>query len=112
LPGEGRRGWPPQAAPAPRAAQGRPHLSPRAPSPWAPPRQVCVGEDGLGRGSAVAAEVHAPKGIGEIKRCRVERGESGYTSTGDGWYLDVVEVRLGLALACLGAWGGAIEGEG
>jgi hypothetical protein len=54
--------------------------------------KAVVGEDGLGRGSSVAVELHAPKDIGEIKRCFVERGKGGYTDTGDGWFLEMIEV--------------------
>lgn len=52
------------------------------------------GEDGLARGSSVVMEAHAPKDIGELRRCFVERAKSnGYTHTGDGWFLEMVEVQ-------------------
>ncbi|KAI8470187.1 MAG: Serine/threonine protein phosphatase [Monoraphidium minutum] len=54
--------------------------------------KVLVGEDGLPRGSSVAVDLQAPKDMGELRRCFVERGKSGYTNTGDGWFLEMVEV--------------------
>lgn len=38
-------------------------------------------------------EAQAPKDIGELRRCFVERAKGGYTSTGDGWFLEMVEVQ-------------------
>jgi len=53
-----------------------------------------VGQDeGLPRGSSLTFEAQAPKDIGELRRCFVARAKSGYTNTGDGWFLEMVEVQ-------------------
>ncbi len=50
-------------------------------------------DDGFPRGSTLTFEAAAPKDIGEIRRCFVARAKSGYTNTGDGWFLEMVEVQ-------------------
>ena len=58
--------------------------------------KVVVGDsedDGLERGSTVTFDLPVPVGMGAIRRLHVERGRASATDTGDGWYLDHIEVR-------------------
>jgi hypothetical protein len=47
---------------------------------------------GLQRGSTVRFDVQAPKELGALRRVHVERAKGSVTDTGEGWYLDHVEV--------------------
>lgn len=49
--------------------------------------------EGLSRASSVTFDIAAPKDIGEIKRVYVEREKASFGDTGDGWFLDEVQVR-------------------
>jgi protein phosphatase PTC7 len=54
--------------------------------------KVLVGaDDGLPRGSSTVVEAAAPKDLGELRRCYIEQTRGGYTGTGDGWFLEMVE---------------------
>lgn len=54
--------------------------------------KILIGADeGLARGSNLTFEAAAPKDIGELRRCFVARAKSGYTNTGDGWFLELIE---------------------
>lgn len=50
------------------------------------------GEEGLSRGSKVTFEVQVPRDIGALRRVLIQRDKGSFTNTGDGWYLDHIEV--------------------
>jgi hypothetical protein len=49
-------------------------------------------EDGLRRNSTTTFDVLVPRELGTLRRVYVERDKASSTDTGDGWYLDQVNV--------------------
>lgn len=49
-------------------------------------------EEGLMRGSKVTFEVQVPRDIGALRRVLIQRDKGSYSDSGDGWYLDAIEV--------------------
>jgi len=81
-------------------------------SPTVPVGESDEGDSGLARATAVALELALDRDIGQLRRVRVQRAPGSTSGTGEGWFLDRVEVsgphREALVLPCR-AWFGSSD---